>query len=358
MAKLPSKELLNGTKDHETTTGEFRLAMGNIRDFLFGLFGDDSSDKWLVRETLGAAEKFIGQAQGTGDVLIGKFTPTIRELVHGMTVLLRASAANTAGVPTLKADETSALPIVKGDKRALDVGDIAGKGHWLELKYDRIWNKWVLQNPAKGVSLKEEIDDKADKLELLDYLPLAGGSMNGALSVTSGLTVEPEDMTGLTGEGGEMVLKGAGYYQNIHIDNTAGKWRVAGSIYENSLVFDPASGTLACANVTANITDINDHIVQSWTDGTGWWKKYRSGWVEQGGYSSAGNGAAGITTVFYLPFANSTYTVETSKLGAGSPVINVVSRANTSFNANCEGQGGSGYYSGSAMSWNACGQGA
>lgn len=140
---------------------------GNIRDFLFGLFGDDSSDKWLVRETLGAAEKFIGQAQGTGDVLIGKFTPTIRELVHGMTVLLRASAANTAGVPTLKADETSALPIVKGDKRALDVGDIAGKGHWLELKYDRIWNKWVLQNPAKGVSLKEEIDDKADKLELL-----------------------------------------------------------------------------------------------------------------------------------------------------------------------------------------------
>ena len=90
----------------------------------------------------------------------------------------------------------------------------------------------------------------------------------------------------------------------------------------------------------------------------GWWKKYKSGWVEQGGYSSAGNGAAGITTVFYLPFANSTYTVETSKLGAGSPVINVVSRANTSFNANCEGQGGSGYYSGSAMSWYACGQGA
>ena len=108
--------------------------------------------------------------------------------------------------------------------------DIAGKGHWLELKYDRIWNKWVLQNPANGVSLKEEIDDKADKLELLDYLPLAGGSMSGILSVTSGLTVGPEDVTGLTGEGGEMVLKGAGYYQNIHLDNTAGKWRVAGSV--------------------------------------------------------------------------------------------------------------------------------
>lgn len=358
MAKLPSKELLNGTKDPETTTGEFRLAMGNIRDFLFSLFGDDSSDKWLVRETLGTAEKFIAEAQGTEDALTGKFTPVVRELVHGMTVLVRAQAANTTGVPTLKADETSALPIVKGDKRILDAGDICGKGHWLELKYDRNWNKWVLQNPAKGVSLKEEIDEKADKLQLLDYLPLTGGSMSGVLSVTSGLTVGPEDTTGLTGEGGEMVLKGAGYYQDINIDNIAGKWRIAGSINENTLVFDPATGTLGCANVTANITDINDHIVQSWTDGTGWWKKYKSGWVEQGGYSSAGNNSAGITTVFYVPFANNTYTIGTSKVGSGSPVINVVSRTNTSFNANCEGQGGSSYYSGSAMMWTACGQGA
>lgn len=358
MAKLPSKELLNGTKDPETTTGEFRLAMGNVRDFLFGLFGDDSSDKWLVRETLGASEKFIAEAKGTPDALTGNFTPVVTELVHGMTVLVRAQDANMTGTPTLKADETSALPIVKGDRRALVAGDISGKGHWLELKYDRIWNKWVLQNPAKGVALKEEIDDKADKLELLDYLPLTGGSMSGILSVTSGLTVGPEDVTGLTGEGGEMVLEGAGYYQHIHLGNTAGKWRVAGSINENTLVFDPASGTLSCPNVTANVTDINDHIVQFWTDGTGWWKKYKSGWVEQGGYSSAGNNAAGITTVFYVPFANSTYSVLTSKLGSGSPVINVVSRANTSFNANCEGQGGSGYYSGSAMSWYACGQGA
>ncbi len=53
MTKLPAKALLDGTKNPETTTGEFRLAMGNIRQFLFELFGDESSDKETARQTLG-----------------------------------------------------------------------------------------------------------------------------------------------------------------------------------------------------------------------------------------------------------------------------------------------------------------
>ena len=53
MTKLPDKNLLDGTKKTETTTGEFWLAMGNIRQFLFELFGDESSDKETARQTLG-----------------------------------------------------------------------------------------------------------------------------------------------------------------------------------------------------------------------------------------------------------------------------------------------------------------
>ena len=53
MTKLPARELLDGTKNPETTTGEFRLAMGNIRQFLFDLFGDESTDKETARQTLG-----------------------------------------------------------------------------------------------------------------------------------------------------------------------------------------------------------------------------------------------------------------------------------------------------------------
>ncbi len=53
MTKLPSKALLEGTKEPETTTGEFRLAMGNIRQFLAELFGDESTDKETARMTMG-----------------------------------------------------------------------------------------------------------------------------------------------------------------------------------------------------------------------------------------------------------------------------------------------------------------
>lgn len=53
MTKLPDRNLMDGTKSPETTTGEFRLAMGNIRQFLFDLFGDESSDKETARQTLG-----------------------------------------------------------------------------------------------------------------------------------------------------------------------------------------------------------------------------------------------------------------------------------------------------------------
>lgn len=63
MTKLPEKGLLDGSKTPETTTGEFRLAMGNIRQFLFELFGDESSDKETARQTLG-----IDLTQLNGDI--------------------------------------------------------------------------------------------------------------------------------------------------------------------------------------------------------------------------------------------------------------------------------------------------
>ncbi len=53
MTKLPTKELLDGTKEPVTTTGEFRLAMGNLRQFLFELLGDESTDKETARRVLG-----------------------------------------------------------------------------------------------------------------------------------------------------------------------------------------------------------------------------------------------------------------------------------------------------------------
>ena len=53
MTKLPERKLLDGTKSPETTTGEFRLAMGNLVQYLLELLGEESTDKETARQTLG-----------------------------------------------------------------------------------------------------------------------------------------------------------------------------------------------------------------------------------------------------------------------------------------------------------------
>ncbi|MFJ3316108.1 hypothetical protein ACIPLR_12165 [Herbaspirillum huttiense] len=50
---LPSKDLLNGTKTPATTTAEMRVALGQMRDYLAGLLGEDSDDKVSARSQLG-----------------------------------------------------------------------------------------------------------------------------------------------------------------------------------------------------------------------------------------------------------------------------------------------------------------
>ena len=170
MAILPDKNLLEGTKEPETTTGEFRLAMGNLRQFIADLLGTDSSKKQDARDTLGVQEKYRADAEGTPDALTAVFDAPILKPLHGLHVQVRAKAANTTTIPTFRADETGALPIVKGNDLPLLPGDIAGDGHWLELKYDAVLNKWVLENPACGVSvdafMAPKLAEKADRTEM------------------------------------------------------------------------------------------------------------------------------------------------------------------------------------------------
>ncbi|EEO27895.1 tail fiber protein [Oxalobacter paraformigenes] len=174
MAILPDKNLLEGTKEPETTTGEFRLAMGNLRQFIAELLGNDSSKKQDARDTLGAQEKYRADAAGTADALTAAFTPPILKPLHGLHAQVRAKEANTNAAPTFRADETGALPVVKGNNLPLLPGDIAGDGHWLEMKYDATLNKWVLENPACGVSvdafMEPKLAEKADKTELDEKL--------------------------------------------------------------------------------------------------------------------------------------------------------------------------------------------
>ena len=94
----------------------------------------------------------IAEAQGSADALTAYFTPTLKELENGLLVHVRAREKNTGASPSFNADETGAKPVVKGNNLPLAIGDIAGAGHWLELQYDSQLDKWVLQNPAKGIT--------------------------------------------------------------------------------------------------------------------------------------------------------------------------------------------------------------
>ena len=50
-------------------------------------------------------------------------------------------------------------------------------------------------------------------------------------------------------------------------------------------------------NVDSNI----DFVIESWKDGNGnWYRKYRSGWCEQGGYIAKVSSSSWITVTFLV----------------------------------------------------------
>lgn len=52
-----------------------------------------------------------------------------------------------------------------------------------------------------------------------------------------------------------------------------------------------------------------DFVVESWRDGTSWYRKYKSGWVEQGGYTGKQSGNVTKAISFFLPFKDTNYSL-------------------------------------------------
>ncbi|TVO57515.1 gp53-like domain-containing protein [Denitromonas halophila] len=128
--------------------------------------------------TLGAAA-----AGGTADAITAVFDPEVSALIDGMTLCVRAAAANATTTPTFTpaSGTIAAKTIVKGNNLALAAGDVAGAGHWVVLRYDSVLDKWSLQNPAASVSIASTADAQAqtDNAKVLTPLRLAE-SMQGA----------------------------------------------------------------------------------------------------------------------------------------------------------------------------------
>lgn len=126
---------------------------------------DDGTTATLEANLVAAvrsAAAVIAQAGGTADALTATFAPafTAATLASGCpTVTVRAASANATTTPTFTPNAGVIPPatIVKGNGLPLAVGDIAGAGHWITLQWDATLAKWVLLNPATGVSAQSPI---------------------------------------------------------------------------------------------------------------------------------------------------------------------------------------------------------
>lgn len=123
-------------------------------------------------DTLGGDPSAV--ASGTVNAITATFTKPV-SLEGGKLVKVRALGANTSATVTFNPNNLGAKPIVKGDGSALSVGDIASAGFWMTLIYDATVKKWILQNPATGVTL---------------VLPEASTSTKGIIQIASSAEIE------------------------------------------------------------------------------------------------------------------------------------------------------------------------
>ncbi len=73
MTKLPERNILDGSKQPKTTTGEMKNALGKLRDYLNELLGEDSTDKEAARLALGIdLSEWNETLSGMKTVLSGK----------------------------------------------------------------------------------------------------------------------------------------------------------------------------------------------------------------------------------------------------------------------------------------------
>lgn len=140
-------------------------------------------------------------------------------------------------------------------------------------------------------------------------------------------------------------------------------WALVGN---NQLYYVGTDDTGALVWLAGNtITDLGvtgaDYVVASYSDASGnWWRKYKSGWLEQGGVYS---GTFNTTSVhnLLLPFANTNYSILGEALDANDYTVSWCARKTSFTTASFTGEGFRGTTGNSTyntLRWEAKGQGA
>lgn len=206
------------------------------------------------------------------------------------------------------------------------------------LRLPKLANYIKMANTAEGITQSEA------------GLP----NVTGSFTLTQGATILPEQVDGCFYREDDVVS--ATVYGGTATTTGATKMSASRSseIYGNSDTVTPSHTTLYPwvfaynASVPAstaqasefqeglsgkadtnlgNIPANYDYVVETYNDGTNWYRVYKSGWVEQGGYST---GATTKTITFLKPFATETPTI-TCTGRTGNIVVHTTELTSTTF---------------------------
>lgn len=112
-----------------------------------------ASDQYAVVAGIQNNTYLFAIGAGTADVITATFAPALTAVVDGMQVCVRATAANATSVPTLSPNGLTARAITKNGNQALAIGDIAGAGFEMLLRYVASGTHWELLNPSSAGSI-------------------------------------------------------------------------------------------------------------------------------------------------------------------------------------------------------------
>nr|UVX59748.1 MAG: hypothetical protein [Bacteriophage sp.]UWI03265.1 MAG: hypothetical protein [Bacteriophage sp.] len=110
------------------------------------------------------------------------------------------------------------------------------------------------------------------------------------------------------------------------------------NVFPSEASYESNKGSLG-ANEISLVSGVGV-ILESYTSGKSWYKKYSNGWVEQGGTFTSLYDQA-VTLI--VPMKDTNYNILTSKTNYGSAVVIITTVTTTSFNVLGRGQGGSGF---------------
>lgn len=265
-------------------------------------------------DTLGGDPAAV--ASGTVNAITATFTKPV-SLEGGKLVKVRTFGANTSTTVTFNPNGLGAKPVVKGNDAPLAVGDIAGAGYWITMIYDATLEKWVLQNPATGVTLvlPEASESKKGIVQLATQAEVTNGLE--AAKAVSPKCLKTELEKKATKE--EVALKAP-------IDSP--------TFTGNVVVPSPSSSDQAATKgyVDGRIRNANTYVVKTYHSGKSWYRVWSDGFVEQGGFSNSPFGQA-VTVTLIKPLTTTDYTILLSCVDGSESAVRVMepTKTQTSF---------------------------